>query len=346
MSFFKNLFCKEKKSESVVCIDIAAESVAGAYVHYSECETTPALIYGRRLPIEIRKDEPHENAMVRALEILGNELIREGAPALLRAVGSGSADAILVSIDAPWQETKVRTEHFERDRPFLFTKSMVTAAMQKTRAETPGKMLADESVIGTILNGYETHHPYGRKVHRASIIVLSSLIEEKVTESISATLRGIFHTKNIQSIAGSSLRYQALRAAFPHERDGLIIDATEHAISIALIRNGLFTALAEVADLPKDRQWIDVVADECTGIAEKYPLPRIIFLLAREQDMDSFHKMLESGDFGKLWLSDNPPTIIPVLAGHLSSLVHQTATAPPDLQLLLMTLFYQHREML
>jgi len=222
MGFLKDFFhTKEKRSESVVLIAISAESVAGAYVRYVKGET-PVLLYTRRLPIEKHAGEPHETAMFRTLKILGDELVREGAPVLLRATGSGAAEAVLVSIDAPWQETSARTESFERTTAFTFTESMVATALEKTRVTVPEKRLIDESIISTILNGYETHNPYGRSVCRASVVALTSLIDETIADNIEAVLRGLFHTKNIRLIAGSSLRYQAIHAAFPHGQSASI----------------------------------------------------------------------------------------------------------------------------
>jgi hypothetical protein len=341
MNFLKNLFHKGKHAESVVLIDITADSVAGAYAHYTEGET-PVLLYTRRLPIEVRKDEPCERAMLRALEILGVELIREGAPILMRATGRGSAETILVSVDTPWQETSVRMEHFERRNPFVFTKSIVTTALEKTIIIPSGKLLADESIIGTILNGYETHNPYGKKIHRASLIILTSLIDKNISESIVSILRGLYHTKHILHIAGNSLRYQAMRVAFPHEREALILDVTGPLTSIALVRRGLFVALAETPPAADDHSWIDNIMGEFTKLAEQYPLPRTIFLLAREPEATSFRQILDTASIRKLWLSDNPPKIVSVLASHISGLIRQANVAPPDVQLLLMALYFQY----
>ncbi len=342
MNFFSNIF-NSIRTESIVLIDISAGSVAGAYAHYTEGKT-PSLLYTRRLPIEMREKEPHEKAMLRALEILSDALIREGAPVLARATGNGRADTILVSVDAPWQETKVRTEYFERKTPFAFTKRMVTAALEKTSVSTEGKVLADESIIGTILNGYETREPYGKKVHRASVVVLTSLIDEKVSAGIVGILRKLFHTKNILSIAGSSLRYQAMRTVFPHERNALILDAIGQLISVALVRKDLLVAVIEMSDAVSTDvdSWVQKVIGEFIELAKEHPLPRTIFLLAQEQNSSSLEQALNAAKLGKLWLSDNPPKIVPVRAGHLTSLIRQVTTSPPDLPLLLMTLFWQH----
>ncbi|NNM84086.1 hypothetical protein HKL94_02640 [Candidatus Parcubacteria bacterium] len=346
MSLLNKWFHPTKK-ESLVFIDIGAGSVAGAYANFRE-DGTPTLLYTRRLPIEVRGDEPHERAMLRALDVLGAALIHDGAPALARYTGSGSADAVLVSIDAPWQETRVRTEVFERKTPFTFTKAMVTTAIEKTSASAPGKLLADESIIGTTLNGYETHKPYGKKARRASIIVLTSLIEENVSESIVTSLRSLFHTKKVLSIAGSSLRYQAMRAVFPHERSALILDTIGSLLSISLVRRGLLVAVTEVKEnvsVKNTGPLVQKIVDEFTELAKRFPLPRTIFLLDKEEDASSLEKALNAAKLAGLWLSDNPPTIVSVSANHISEFVHQTTPASADLPLLLMVLYWQHRSL-
>lgn len=275
---FLNLFRDTKKSQSVVLINVSTDSVAGAYALYKESEA-PTLLYTRRLPLEMREGEPREQAMVRALATLGNELIREGAPILMRSTGSGNAGTILVSVDSPWQETKVRTESFEREKPFTFTKSIVTTAIEKTSVVPSGKFLADESIIGTVLNGYETHDPYGKQVRRALVTVLTSLVQKDVSDAIVSTLRGLFHTKHILIISGGSLRYQAIRTAFPHER---------------------------------------------------------------KPDASSLKQAIEAADAGKLWIPGFPPKVVPVLASHIAGAVRQATTTPPDIQLLLMALYFRH----
>ncbi len=341
MSFFTDFF-RSTRTKSTVFIDISADSVAGAYAHYKEGES-PTLLYTRRLPIEIRKGEPHDQAMLRALEILGSTLIREGAPILMRATGNGRADTILVSIDAPWQKTSVRTERFERKTSFVFTKTMVTRALEKTNVVPPGKFLADESIIGTILNGYEIQNPYGKKVHRAEIVVLTSFIDEQVATGIAALMKNLYHAERILLIAGSSLRYQAMLKVFPHERDALILDAAGSLTSIALVRKGLLVAVVEVASAYTAAAWAEHIGNELAELAQHYPLPRTIFLLARESETSSLQEKLSAGSLGKFWLSDNPPKVVAVLSSHIAGLVRQTTTTPPDLQLLLMALFGQER---
>jgi len=339
MSFFTNFFHTDKKKESAVLIDVGVESVAGAYAYYEEGKE-PEVLYTRRLPVEGHAGESREKAMLRALTILGDTLIREGSPVLARATGSGSAGSILVSVDAPWQKTMVRTEAVEEEDAFVFTKELVRETLEKTNITIPGKLLVDESIIGTILNGYETRDPYGKRVHRASIVILTSFVDEEVATDIATTLRGVFHSDRVLPIAGGSLRSQAVHCAFPHERNALILDATGPHTTIALVRKGLFVAILEGPKVATVKAWQEHVVDSLADLGRRYPLPRTIFLLARDTEVARLRTKLETADMDELWLSDNPPKVVSVLASHVAGLVRQVTTAAPDLPLLLMALFW------
>ncbi len=344
MSVFGNLFSKKAPTASVVLIDIGATSVAGAYAYHAP-GALPSILYTRRLPIEIREGEPHERAMLRALQILGETLVREGAPILARTAGSGSARDILVSIDAPWQKTSIRTEKFEQKTPFVFTKSLMLKELEKTAPKDPDRMIADESIIGTRLNGYETNAPYGKMAHRASVIVLTSTIDKKVAQSILDVLQHTYHTKRILPLAGSSLRYQAMRKAFPHERDALMLDATGPFTVVVLVRRNLLTTIDEIENATTTpEEWVTSTTAKLGHLAEKYPLPRTIFLLAREPEEADLRGKLAEAKMGELWLSDKPPKVITVVASHFTGTVRQVTTATPDLVLILMALYWSHRE--
>lgn len=340
MTLFGKLFSKTKPRTAAL-IEVGPDSVAGAYLCCVE-NGVPTLAYARRISIENRGDEERESAMLRSLSTLGELLIREGAPALARTAGSGHVDTILVSIDAPWQETSVRTEQIERKDPFVFTRSMVTSLLERTRVRPKGKHLGNESVIGMMLNGYETARGYGKRAHRASVLILTSLIDEQVAKSIVSTLEQLYHTKHILHIAKCSLRYQAMRILFPHELNALILDVSTVAISIVLVRRGYFRAVTEVSRETPGTGWVPAVVNEFSELAKHYPLPRTIFVLAPEAESAATRVSLETAHLGSLWLSDNPPKIISVVPSHLSSLVNRASDASPDLALLLMALYAQH----
>ena len=334
---FGDLFSRPGKGRAAVLVDVRETSVAGAYLYVAPA-SPPALLYTRRLPIEAREHEPRFKAMLRALSVLLDAMVREGAPALARTAGSGSVGSILGSIDAPWQETSVRTEHFEGDEPFTFTKNMVDEAIRKTALEPSSRVLADESIVGMLLNGYETRRPYGKRVRRAAVTILSSRLSPEAAEGARRALSEAYHTDRVDLIAGSALRYQALRAAFPHEHMMLIVDARGPLTSIELVRDNLLVAVKEVSEEGKERRGTGV-EQALKELAGEYPLPRTIFLLAEAEESSSLEAMLASAQMLSLWLSEHPPKIVKVLPSHLRGLVVQTDGTPADLPLLLAALY-------
>jgi len=342
MGFFTNLSYKKKNAESAVLIDIGAESVAGAYAYYVGREA-PAILCSRRIPVEVHDKEPEERAMLRALTALSEYLLREGAPILLRLSGNGHVGDILVSINSPWQETKMRLENFERKNPFVFTESIVSQALKETSFAPSGEIVADDSIINTVLNGYETRSPYGKSTRHASVTVLTSFIDKNVAGDITSLVRSIYSAENVLLIAGNSLRYQAIKKAFPHEHNALILSVSEQTISISLVQKNLLVALHEATNDGSNNDsnnWTTLIKGGLGKLTREHSLPRTIFLLANESMVFPIKKVFDEANFNSFWLSGNQPKIVPVLASHLIGLVRQTTSSPPDLPLLLMALYH------
>jgi hypothetical protein len=343
MGFLKRFFGK-KKSESVALIHIGADSVGGAFVHYMDSQL-PHMVYAKRIPIEEASGKDPIDCMQQALRALGEHLVREGAPLLFRAVGHGRIDSTLVSVTAPWQETSIRSEKIERDKPFQFSKSILQTALAKSAEEAPGQILADESVVGTILDGYATRAAVGKYASRVRIIMLTSFIDRHAAQIIVNEFKKIFHSTDVQVVAATSLRYQALRTIFPHESDYLVIDSTDKYISTALVRQDLLSAVEHslTADSPSlaEDTWVTALKKNFESITKKYPLPRVFFLISDEQNSASYKSKIESAPFSLLRLSDEPPTVIPVQSKHVSKLLLLDAVAEADLGLELMAIYYK-----
>ncbi len=337
MSFLRDLFSK-KQILSVALIEVSSESVGGAYALVSPNSATQVL-YSLRLPIEAHMKEKPEAAMERTLRTLGGELVRLGAPVLLRATGSGTARQVLVAVSAPWQETTVRTEVLEEKKSFVLTEDHIQQVLLNSAHIPPGRILVDETPVGITLNGYSTDKPVGKRATRATVTVLASTIDEHATMSVANVLRSLFHTKDIQLIAGSSLRYQALRKAFPHERDCLILDASGSEISTALVRNSFLVATYDMKSVvASEKRWPEEVRVALRKISEGNPLPHTILLITDGEKRLELKKMLDDTSLSTLWFSDEPPTIIAVQPSHVSALVKHMGMSEPDLPLLLMGL--------
>lgn len=230
----------------MVLITIGSSACSGAYVEYRE-DDIPTIHYSTRHAIEPRDGEELKDAMLRTLEQVGQDLIEKGAPALRRATGSGSVQGVLISVAGPWQETKVRTQAVQPGKPFTFTHTILSEVLASGPSVPENRVSNGDSVIATILNGYDVPDPFGKKANRAEIVILSSTLDKAVTEQIRTIIRRLYHTHSISFAAFAPVTYAVLRDLYPHERDFLVLDVASEDTDLAFVKGGL---LVDVGTLP------------------------------------------------------------------------------------------------
>lgn len=263
----------KRTAYNVALIDVSSASVRGAYARI-EAGKSPVICYTAYLPIDAAVDgsKPGDyppSQMLACVESLTERLIREGAPVLREATGSGDVRHIFVSIGAPWQESDVRVETIQNEKPFVFTRALVEGARRKN--EIPEGMIeSGETVVATILNGYESRQPFGKRVRRADLVILSSTLDGKVAEAIEKSLRRAYHTHDIHFTAFAPIAYETLRDLYPHQRDFLVFDVAGTATDVVFVKGGFLidvkTLDAGVHDLLHAARVSGDVSTGITGI--------------------------------------------------------------------------------
>ncbi|HEX5774423.1 MAG TPA: hypothetical protein VFY28_00455 [Candidatus Paceibacterota bacterium] len=240
-----------KRKRTIVLIDISSASVRGAYAHIEEGKP-PTLYYTAYIPIEAGGGQSSESAdpavadMLHALEQLATRLVREGGPVLRAELGSAEVNGVFVSVGAPWQETSVRVESFRKQKPFVFTKAHLEEASKRNDASLAGRIESGEAVIGIMLNGYETAKPFGKRVSRADLVILSSSLAADAARSIERTLRKTYHAHHLRMTAFAPVAYEILRDLYPHQRDFLILDVAGTATDIAFVKAGMLVDVQSI----------------------------------------------------------------------------------------------------
>jgi hypothetical protein len=374
MGFFDRIL--PTATNSVAIVDISSGSVAGGYISHGKEGTQ--LEYGVRRPVVIQQNEQLALAVLRALSEVDELLIKQGAPILRRATGSGSVGEVLVSIASPWQETMVRIERVDEKKPFLFTRAMMSEVVQKTAETKPDRVSSGESVIATLLNGYETNQPFGKEARLADIVVLSSSIDKTIAQSVETALRRTYHTRKITFAAFAPLAYTVFRDVYPHEKDYLVVDVSGEATDIAFVKHGLLAAVVSMPlgvnhltrSLGKNTAMTDDMAEHGSGVnlirnatptagtttarsewvaqmleglkifSEEHALPRTIFLLADEQVREYLRRVLDDTALRSLWLSSEPLSIVPVLPTHFLPFIKTGPDVSVDSSLLMLALFH------
>lgn len=355
------LFSK-KKTVSHALFDIDSSSVGGALAHAPAGEA-PTIYYTFRQKITPKEHEDAAEAMYRTLEEVTADLVQKGAPILRQETGSGHSDQILVSVGAPWQKTVIRMDTISDKNEFTFTKAILADATHRGEDLPPGYIKSNESVIAILLNGYETSEPYGKKVHRADMLLLSSLLDKAVSSRVEQILRKTYHTHALSLIAFAPIAYSVFRDVYPHEKDFLVVEVSGEATNLVFVKNGLLVNVADVEyginsivrNIHETAQetgdsasaeaaegiWLAKIAETLQGFSTNYALPRTIFLLADADSRDYFRTLMDSQNLRSLWLTNDPLRVIPVVPQHFANVVKTRGNAEGDVYLELLTLYNQ-----
>jgi hypothetical protein len=346
-----------KAAANIAVVDIRSSSVGAAYVSLVE-GALPGFVYSVRVPIDPHATEPLEEALPRTLEKALQQLSTDGAPVLRNVSGKGSVDKVLVTFTAPWQTSRVFSSVMEEDKPFLFTKQALSDSMEEQAEETKGRTRVSDMVIATLLNGYEVENPFGKRVKRAELIMLSSSLPDDVLALVTKQVRKALHQHHIEFNAFMPEAFVAMRDLYEHQRDFLVMDIGNEATDILLVKHGLLIStssmlhgIGEITRAARglgvsspsvplsvnalvdttrnsdfaskvavaEGEWVGVIRSELDQIAKQEPLPRTVFLLAEENVRDFLRRLLDAPELRTLWLSDEALAIMPVLPVHFAS---------------------------
>ena len=351
------LFSRGKRGHSVALIDIGSSSVGGALAHFADGQQ-PVICHTGRIGIEKREGEPLTTSMLRALHTLSRLLVEHGAPALRAETGSGRIERILASVASPWQETTVTSRHLEAERPFLFTRSTLARALAELPGPAEGRIDSGRQAIATILNGYETGNPFGKRARRADLVMLSSTLEKAAANGIEETLRHAFHAHGVETVAFAPTAYAVFRDLYPHQKEFVMLDVTGAATDAAFVKQG---RLAQALTLPAgldalgagtkelmggspdaERAWVDAVRAAFAEFAARNALPHAVFLLADGHAQERLKLLLEGAGFFSR-LSEEPLSVIPVVPSHFARHMKTRAAGEPDPFLALLALYYRKR---
>lgn len=332
----------------IALLDIRSSSVGAGFALIKKGRP-PALVFETRTPIQAHRGEHANEALARTLTDTLETLVAEGASALRAASGGAGTDAVFVTVTAPWQQSQVFSHSVEPGRPFVFSKQHLTQAVEHAPELPEGHTRVSEMVIATLLNGYEVHSPFGKRVRRAELIMMSSSIDTGVMKTAEKAIRARLHQHEIVFDAFIPNAYAVLRDLYPHQRDFLIVDIGGDSTNVLLAKHGLLLSSSSIphgmAEISRAAQaagsptapavekaeltWLTTMGKALGDIAKEEPLPRTVFLIAEEPVRDFLKQLLDAPQLRALWLSEEALAILPVLPGQFAPFL-ETGTAGPQ----------------
>jgi len=368
-----SLFGK-KRSRSAIVIDIGSSSIGGAYASFP-ADGSPLVPFSVREEIMFPSDKRSELCMFRAFETVVSALHASGRPAFHRATGMDHVDRVFIAIGAPWQNTRIENQTISDGKTFTFTRDMLASTVGKREKLPEGRKELQNEVVATLLNGYQTTDPYGKRAERAEVILLSSSMDGDTMDLLSRSVKRFGAHQGSMLAPSESLAHAVLRAQYPHDKDFLLMTVSDEATSVMIANRGIILDATSVpiglhvltratgamkalrvnegvpaldaapTEAPSldEGTWTTGVTGVLREFATRHALPRMVFLVASDGSADSLKRFLDTPEMHSLWLSDESLTIIPVVSKLLSSFISHQGQGDADVMLDLLTLFAQLR---
>ncbi|MCI0597890.1 hypothetical protein L0Y34_02360 [Candidatus Parcubacteria bacterium] len=353
--------------ENVALIDISSTSVGAAYAVLSK-KTAPHIVYSVRIPFDTKKDA--QANLMWTLGAVSYAMATKGAPLLRKSTGNGGVHRAQILVSSPWQTAVLHIESIEKKQPFSVTASMLSDALAKAKGN-------DAAVIATVLNGYETGVPIGKRVTRAEIYVLSSKQDTEVWPRARSVIRQFAGAQVMKPLSFPILAYSILRRTFAAQSDFMTLRIGRETSDIAFVRRGLLAGIETVScgsdmffkaaqesglsagalvsehdliDAEKNKKlgsklleakksWLSCMRGTLADTAAKGGLPRTIFLFTEADTEGFFKRLIDTPELHDLWLSDEPLAVSTISSGYFSSFVKYAQTAPEDAVLSMLALF-------
>lgn len=199
MSFF--FWKKDEPARYVILVDVESGSVAASWVKYV-ADKRPEILYTKRIPFKVQSvvdTDQMISALKRSLRELGTFLVPQ-APA--------APEKIIVMLSSPWYAAQVRSMHFAKTRPFVFSHKLATQMIERElELFEKGKMkewkkfssehytALEHITIETKLNGYKVNDPFGKKTINAELRAYFSMAPKFLIQLIEDALHTSFHTE-------------------------------------------------------------------------------------------------------------------------------------------------------
>jgi hypothetical protein len=247
---------RHDNSRCGVVIDIGSGSVMASIVDATKGTHFPVIVWSQREQAPLRNIDSIEQASKAIMTSLVNvalALDTDGRRALRDYNPNLAPESMLVGISAPWTYTITRTISYNQDESFLISKDLledlIDTTEEKISSETGISGLAKEmnlsiitsSTLGILANGYRVKNPVGEKALSLNLSHSNVLVQKRIHDAIIEVHEKFFPKATLQSTSFMFLLYSAICEMSPSTYDLALIDITNEATEIGIVRDGVLS---------------------------------------------------------------------------------------------------------
>jgi cell division ATPase FtsA len=250
MSFFS----KQSSSDTYGALfDIGSGSVLVAIVRSNIKTSHPDVIWSHREHVPLRDIASLEQASKSVMTALMNAAMElDGTGRKVLAVHNSKAiiSQIQSSICAPWSYTVTKTIHYNQEKPFTITKSLIGELVKTTEQKILNDLKQNETLsslglqsitavtMDTLSNGYRVENPIDGIASEFSISRANVVAQEPMIKALSETSEKVFANKEHKQLSFMLMAFSVMRDLLPQIYELAIVDITYEATEIGIVRDG------------------------------------------------------------------------------------------------------------
>ena len=254
------MFLFTKKEKIFAVFDIGSGSVGGLLVrnsHKNEIEILASV----NIDIKFREDaNPH--LFHKYLEEAFKKTVQS-----LRGKARQSPDFAFCVLSSLLHVSQTRIIKVRKDQSFKIDEKLLdglirdeAAIFKKTYAQeldaiSPGEELSlfEHNIMKSVLNGYDTAKPLGKKARQLDIYVYMSMGKTKIKEGIEDIIRESFAGTPVIFRTFPFVAFNILKGSVGNDEGFLFVDVAGEATDISLIRKGI---LEETISFPLGKNFV------------------------------------------------------------------------------------------
>lgn len=235
---------RTKTNQPVVIFDIGSASIGGAVVFFDK--EVPNITYCTRVQLPFQEVAEERRLLPQIEEILTQVALDVQKNGLVSKKGlSATPQEIVCVFSSLWSNTESTNASFEHKERFVVTDSVMDNLLaqiheSKKEEKTDAETTIEEIVINSLLNGYPTQQPLGKKAQRIEVTFLESTITKELHTKIQDVIFKVFNPDIPLMLRSFTLvAFSVTRDMFEDVKDFLLIDVTGEITDIGVVRNSI-----------------------------------------------------------------------------------------------------------
>ncbi len=249
------------KNHDVTCgaiIDIGSGSVGIAIILSDKKNNTLETVWSHREYMLIKDAADSRTLQSGISTALINALLEFGSSGL-QTLGTHSRgysiEVIQTTFSAPWSYTATRTVRYNADTAFIVDEDFVDDLLQASEKQEQEQhekneelrkrelQIVSKYVVQVALNEYIVHNPYNKKATAISITLATATVQEKLLQTVEHSCQKIIPKAVFDHHSFMDLFYQTLRYLKPNTSEICIVDITNEATEIGIVRDDVLCSV-------------------------------------------------------------------------------------------------------